>query len=394
MATDLHRHLLQMGVESKFAYGWGEKGGKSRAEDDVQDSFQVGHRLQVASNILIHRVIGIDVLRPAYAERKKLIDAIDWADIVHLHVIHSYFLPFRWLIKELVFFGKPVVWTAHDYWMLTGRCASIENCNTWLEGCGSCETNTNYPASFLDFSASEFIEKRHQLDLLSRQLHIVAPSKFVSQRVTSGLPKIAVKHIPNWINSGFEGALKEVQFSRLPIELSAKKIVIIIVASDLSDKTKVNRQVVNELLKCDHVELHTIGQNSSFQGDNVLNKGRITNRKQMVEAVSMADAALFTSEKDTFGLVMIEALSCGVPVFAIDSPASSEVLSALGLNSVASYAAIYDFVKNSHLPECYEGLSPATLSRRTIEQYNGRVMAKQYLDLYNDIIELGKKNDD
>ena len=76
MATDLHHHLLQLGVESKFSYGWGEKGGKSSIETDVQHSFQVGNRLQVASNILIHRMIGIDLLLPSSANLNNLIDAI------------------------------------------------------------------------------------------------------------------------------------------------------------------------------------------------------------------------------------------------------------------------------------------------------------------------------
>ena len=102
VALDLHLQLLGLGVESQFAYGWGEKGGKSSEEASIQNCFQVGQQLQVASNMLLHRMVGIDFLGPMGEGRRRLIEAIHWADVVHLHVVHSYFLPLAWLVKELV----------------------------------------------------------------------------------------------------------------------------------------------------------------------------------------------------------------------------------------------------------------------------------------------------
>ena len=176
IALDLHRQLLSAGVESKFAYGWGEKGGKSSAEDTVQNCFQVGQQFQVASNILIHRLVGIDCVPPLGTGRNKLIDAISWADIIHLHVIHSYFLPFGWLLTELIRANKNVVWTAHDYWLLTGRCAFTEGCDFWNDGCGKCPTLKNYPSALIDYSADQFKVKRTLLSALGKRLHIVTPS--------------------------------------------------------------------------------------------------------------------------------------------------------------------------------------------------------------------------
>lgn len=334
IALDLHRQLLNAGVESRFAYGWGEKGGKSSAESSVPYSFQVGQQIQVASNMLLHEVAGIDCVPPVGAGRQRLIEAIHWADVVHLHVIHSYFLPFGWLVKELIRAGKPVVWTAHDYWILTGRCAFTEGCEGWRKGCGSCPTQKNYPPAYFDFSAAQFKAKRQLLAELGSRLHVVSPSEFVAQAIRDGLPNVNVRVIPNWVDSEFEASLQDVKVNATPIEVTKKKIKVVVIANDLSDSTKVDRALINRLLEIPHIEIHTIGQNSPFSGANVVNHGRIAQRKRMVEIISSADVALFTSEKDTFGLVMIEALACVIPVFAVDSLAAKEVLGKLGLKSM------------------------------------------------------------
>ncbi|MDP2785656.1 MAG: glycosyltransferase [Sulfurimicrobium sp.] len=382
IALDLHRQLLNSGVESRFAYGWGEKGGRSSAEASVPHSFQVGQQIQVTSNMLLHAVAGIDCVPPVGAGRKSLIEAIHWSDVVHLHAIHSYFLPFGWLVKELVRAGKPVIWTAHDYWMLTGRCASPEGCEGWRKGCGFCPTQKNYPPAYLDFSATQFKVKRKLLAELGSRLHVVAPSEFVAQAIREGLTGVEVYVIPNWIDSEFVAALQDIPLSTAPINLTAEKIMVIIIANDLSDPTKVDRTLVNQLLEMPHIEIHTVGLNSPFTEGRVVNYGRIANRKLMVEAIASADVALFTSEKDTFGLVMIEALACGVPVIAVDSLASREVLMAVGVRPVKNKQEIVELLQNFSIPNSYANSTRASLREKVFENYCGGVAFARYIEFY------------
>ena len=42
IAFYLHRQLLSSGIESRFAYGWGEKGGDTPAELSVRIVFRWG----------------------------------------------------------------------------------------------------------------------------------------------------------------------------------------------------------------------------------------------------------------------------------------------------------------------------------------------------------------
>ncbi len=386
IALDLHRQLLSTGVESRFAYGWGEKGGKSSVEASVPCSFQVGRQIQVASNMLLHRVVGIDYLPPIGEGRKNLIEAIHWADVVHLHVIHSYFLPFGWLVRVLISADKPVVWTAHDYWVLTGRCAFTEGCDGWRHGCGSCPTQNNYPPAHLDFSSAQFKAKRRLLAELRSRLHIVTPSEFVSQAIREGLPDVGVCVIPNWIDSEFEASLQAVKLSSAPIRFTTEKIKVIVIANDLSDPTKVDRELVCQLLEMPHIEIHTVGQNSPFFGSGVVNHGRIAQRKQMIETITSADIALFTSEKDTFGLVMIEALACGVPVLAIQSLAAREVLAEIGIQPIESKREIVNLLRNITLPLCYTCMTPAMLSENVLNSYCGRISTMRYVSVYESAV--------
>jgi putative colanic acid biosynthesis glycosyltransferase len=386
VALDLHRQLLGLGVESQFAYGWGERGGKSSGEVSIQNCFQVGRQLQVASNMLLHRMVGIDFLEPIGEGRRRLIEAIHWADVVHLHVVHSYFLPLTWLVKELVRTKKIVVWTAHDYWMLTGRCAFTEGCEGWRDGCGICPTQKNYPPAYIDFSAGQFRIKRNLIAELGKQLHVVTPSEFVAQAIRLGLPNVKVQTIPNWIDSEFEVALRDISLSNLPMVFSTTKIKVIVIANDLSDPTKVNYDLVKQLLTMSHIVLHTVGSASPFSGGNVVNHGRIVRRELMAEIVSGADVALFTSEKDTFGLVMIEALACGVPVFAVDSLAANEVLPVVDIHPVGKISDIVKLLSEKELPACYLGVSREHLRSKVFDKFGGTALVKRYRDLYETLV--------
>lgn len=388
VALDLHRQLLQAGNESRFAYGWGEKGGVSTAESKVAHSFQAGQQLQVVGNMILHGMVGIECVPPVGGGRRRLLDSILWADVIHLHAIHSYFLPFSWLVKKLIRSGKPVVWTSHDYWMLTGRCASTEGCGYWKMGCGSCPTMQNYPAAYLDYSGFLFKVKRRLISQLEAKLHVVSPSEFVAGSIKEGLPGIDVSVVSNWIDSELEEAILNIQFGGKEIDWNGDTLKVAVVANDLSDSTKVDPDLIIRLIKLPHIEIHTIGKNSPFFGERVVNHGRISQRSELVRILSFTDAAVFTSVKDTFGLVMIEALACGVPVFAIKSYASDEIKDKLGLPIVGSKEEIFSILRSFLLPALVKGMRKDDLRSNVLHIYSHKRGALEYQLIYNKLLGL------
>lgn len=81
-------------------------------------------------------------------------------DVVHFHNLHDNFLGIR-DIPELAA-ACPTVWTLHDFWALTGHCASPYGCGEekWKEGCASCPCLGNYPALRKDTAHRLFLEKK------------------------------------------------------------------------------------------------------------------------------------------------------------------------------------------------------------------------------------------
>lgn len=66
-------------------------------------------------------------------------------DIINIHNIHGT----KWSPEIVQTCEKhaPVVWTLHDMWSFTGRCAYNNNCRKFISGCDStCPTPNEYPA--------------------------------------------------------------------------------------------------------------------------------------------------------------------------------------------------------------------------------------------------------
>jgi len=381
VALDLHNRSLQAGIESQFFYGYGSGARPSAYEANVAGSSHLGRRSSVVLNYAIHRLCGMEFICPAAEEAGHLRDAVRNADVVHLHAIHSFFAPFGWLAGVLQE-ARQIVWTCHDFWPITGRCAFLEGCEGWKSGCGGCPTGSNYPPSILDFSAYTFRMRR---ELIGRQLErivFVAPSRFVAEQYRQAFPGARVEVIYNGVDAVLERALADVKSESQDVE-PARPVRVLIVANDLSDPTKIDRAMVGELLALKSVELHTIGKNSPFGGTNVVNHGSVRDRLEMVKLMRGMDALLFTSLKDTFGLVMIEAMVCGVPVLALPSDAANEVLGVVGQPTLEAQEIMRILgsgrESGSPLREMKKLLSGGALSA-----FSGQSMFEKYCGLYRE----------
>ena len=56
---------------------------------------------------------------------------IDWADVIHCHNLHGNYFKLENLIELSK--RKPVIWTWHDWWPVTGHCATPQTCKLKCE---------------------------------------------------------------------------------------------------------------------------------------------------------------------------------------------------------------------------------------------------------------------
>jgi glycosyltransferase involved in cell wall biosynthesis len=107
----------------------------------------------------------------------------------------------------------------------------------------------------------------------------------------------------------------------------------------------------------------------------------------LAEAYRSADVFVFPSTTETLGLVMIEALASGLPVIAVDSPASREILS--GCAAARLFPAEYA----DRLPELVREVRDdnvtgklSCLARREAEKWGWPAATESLLSCYREVI--------
>jgi putative colanic acid biosynthesis glycosyltransferase len=135
VALDLHQRALQKGLQSRFIYGYGKGGKKSVSHDNFPQVHKHTPRLTSIANIALFRLFNRDLfgnLNNLYRTVTRTTGPV----VLHFHVLHSYWLN----LEEVVAFCQKVqahkpdtrfVWTLHDHWSVTGRCAFTDGCEGW-----------------------------------------------------------------------------------------------------------------------------------------------------------------------------------------------------------------------------------------------------------------------
>ena len=119
--------------------------------------------------------------------------------------------------------------------------------------------------------------------------------------------------------------------------------------------------------------------------DNMVNISRL-NQQQVIQAMQTADAFLFPSRSEGFGLVVTEAMSCGLPVIITDGSALAELVDHNSTGFLCKKDSIDEFVQTiQYLRQnpnvCIEVGKQAR--EVAIKKFNIDNMVNQYINLYN-----------
>jgi len=197
IANDIHHLLQAQGHESLVAYA-------RSTSKYCQDGYKFAGNL----NFLIHVAYTFMTDRHAFASvlaTRRLIRKIEayQPDLIHLHVVHGYYVNIKLLFNYLKKIDVPVVWTQHDCWSFTGHCGHFDyaGCDRWKTECHHCPEKYRYPISLLlDNSRRNFKDKKQLFNGLSN-LVLVTPSQWLADLTRkSFLKDYPVQVIPNGIN--------------------------------------------------------------------------------------------------------------------------------------------------------------------------------------------------
>lgn len=387
VALDLHQRALQQGLYSRFVYGYGKGGKKSVSHDAYPNVIRHTPRLTSMANLALFRLFNRDVfgnLDNLY----RTVTRTEGPVVLHFHVVHSYWLNF----DRLVDFCQRVkahkhdvrlVWTLHDHWSVTGRCAFLDGCDGWKSGCQQCPTLTNYPPVKVD-RAHQLVDKKRLLihEMLALGCQFISPSQHVADAFNTlyGKGRCLI------INNGIDVATETILAGLTPVA-PAGTPKIAVVAHDLRYDGKTNQQLVREVIALgEAVEVHTFGKFSPFEGKNVVNHGFLTDKRQLMTELNQMDALLFTSRVDNYPLILCEALSIGVPVIATHSEAAQEVLHKSG-GVTLDDDDILTLVQQGReaIAQAVFNTTHAAFHQRSRVAYSGQQMLEEYVSFYQNL---------
>ena len=388
VALDLHQRALEKGLQSRFIYGYGKGGKKSVSHDRYPQVVKHTPRLTSVANIALFRLFNRDLfgnLNSLY----RTVTRTSGPVVLHFHVLHSYWLK----LEEVVAFCEKVkahkpdttfVWTLHDHWSVTGRCAFTDGCEGWKNHCQKCPTLGNYPPVKVD-RAHQLVDGKRQLfrDMLALGCQFISPSQHVAEAFNSLYGAGRCRIINNGIDVATEAILAELN----PVAVTPGKPKIAVVAHDLRYDGKTNQQLVRQIMALgDKVELHTFGKFSPFDGANVITHGFETDKRKLMSALNGMDALVFSSRVDNYPLILCEALSIGVPVIATHSDAAREVLEKSGGRTFSENEVLpLVQLSKAEIAQAVFGTDLESFRTRSRQAYSGQQMLEEYVSFYQNL---------
>lgn len=241
--------------------------------------------------------------------------AIKEADIVYLHWINEFlgFDDIAYLLKT----KKKVVWVMHDMWPITGGCHHSYNCKKYSFYCNDCPQLTSNK-----WIASWQLKKKFASWNGRDNLYLTAPSTWLTECIkeSSLFKGMKIFHIPNVLDTDtFSPRSKEECQQRLGLKTKYKYVLFS--ALRIEDLCKGSFHMLEALKLLNEKDYHFIVLGETDINaypkeikDRLHLMGKVTNTDTIIDLYNAADVFAITSVAENFPNVVIEAMSCGVPV--------------------------------------------------------------------------------
>lgn len=330
ICTDLAERLEADGHECLIAYGRGTVPEKYR-----KYAVKIGNKLDVCIHGVQARIFDSAGFGSKHAS-KTLIRKIEEynPDVIHLHNLHGYYINIEILFSYLKKANKPIVWTLHDCWAFTGHCTHFDaaGCEQWKSHCGNCPEKAAYPTSLVfDCSFKNFKRKQKAFSGVDK-LTLVTPSTWLAAQVRqSFLASYPIKTIYN----GVDCSVFHYSTSELKLHYGVEKQKIALGVANIWDEHKGLTYMLQLSTLVDSSWTVVLVGLTKKQIDqlpsNIIGIPRTENLQELAAWYSLADVYVNASAEETMGMTTAEAISCGTPVVAFNTTATSEIVGENGV---------------------------------------------------------------
>jgi len=380
------------GITCYFAYGRG----KGLKEDKI---YKFGFWPEIYFQGFLTRTTGLQGYGSWFSTRRleKYIIKENF-DLIHLHNLHGYYLNLSFInfLKQL---NIPIIWTLHDGWAMTGRCAYWFDCAKWKTGCENCPDLSLYPKTFIDSSSVMWKKKRKYFSFEWNPV-IVCPSQWLVDKVKeSYLKEYQVRIIPNAVDiEVFK--FKNKYITRKKYGIPSGKKVILFLAADLKDRRKGVKYFFESLkyIKAKNWMVVTVGKVINYDKIKgiifeIKQMGYIKEKNDISDIYNIADIFCISSLDDNFPTTVLEAMACGIPVVGFNVGAIPEhVIEECGImvkskDIEALGKAIGKLLTNDEMRRNFG----ENCRKRVLQNYSISKFTDNYIRLCNEVLKEKKQ---
>jgi len=383
----LHTALLRKGVDSRILCL------KSRTPSD--DSFEMEKsRLLSRTEGLLHRFTSRAGLNDLHSISsfgiKNLRDVVD-ADVIDLHAIH--FGTFNYLALPGLAARKPVVFSLHDMWAITGHCHASWDCERWKTGCGKCPHPEIVPSISHDTSRIEWSLKRYAYRRAPMTM-VCANAWMEGNLRESMLRNHQVARIPWGVDTDVYRPANAAA-CRQALNIPPEKKVVLFSVADSGRRFLKGGDLLQALLPRipqrlrDDLILLFFGEGghalTASGGLRVIDLGYIGGDRLKAMAYSAADLFVLPTRADNSPCTVLESMACGTPVVSFRVGGVPEMVrpgetgwlappeDAAAMAAQLSQALENDAARRSMGEQCRQF---------AVAEHSMDVYAERYLDVY------------
>ncbi|MDP4277705.1 MAG: glycosyltransferase [Bacteroidota bacterium] len=315
------------------------------------------------------------------------------ADVIHIHWINQGFLTVREVAK-LNSLGKPVFWTMHDLWPVTGICHYAGQCTHYTHECGLCPL-LSHPRP-TDLSHQVFQLKKQLFT--NKRIHFVGCSEWIKcQAEISCLGEGNVfSSIPNPIDTS-QYCPGDKLAARRYFSLPTSKKLILFGAQIATNKRKGLDYLISatQLLAdlSEQVELVFFGEIktgfSSTLGLKAHSLGYVSKPEDVVKMYQASDCFVIPSLEENLPNMVMEAMACGVPCVGFKTGGIPEMIIHKQTGYLADYQSAEDLAKGIRfvLAKSDDLSFRDTIREFILTHYDEPLIAARYLSLYQEALE-------
>lgn len=250
------------------------------------------------------------------------------SDVVHLQIIHDHLLRLETVSKIIE--AKPTVWTWHDLWPVTGHCIQPVECDRWNKGCGSCPDLLAPLPVFVDRTSAEYKRKVNFLSTLNIDVHVT--TKWMEEKIRphiAGTP-IKVTVFPFGVDTD---VFKPQNKSEIRRKLGIGENTFCVFARATEDPLKGFKELAQALdkLSSKHdlvlLTVQAIGLTEKLTENlKVIELPWTNDPLRLVNLYTACDVFAMPSRGESFGMMALEAMSCGRAVVCVGDTATAEIV--------------------------------------------------------------------